>query len=198
MNHFQVFEAGTPATAAPIPVLDGIGDHSPLAEALALREEAIRGTHDSYRSLFDDIDGARLSETQRFTLALASADSHHDATLAAHYREGLLASSDHPAAGNRLQAPLEHVRRLSTTPVSIEADDLQTLRAAGWSADALVTLSQLVAYVSFQSRLNAGIALLAGKNVHAPSGPAVGAASLQPRTAELGTLAATPRPGLAV
>ncbi len=40
---------------------------------------------------------------------------------------------------------------------------MQALRQAGWSLDAIVTLSQLIAFVSFQSRLLRGYRLLGGK-----------------------------------
>jgi uncharacterized protein YciW len=72
-----------------------------------------------------------------------------------------------------LNAALAHARTLTLHPVSAQAADLQTLLNAGWSEDDIVTLSQLTAFISFQSRLLRGYRLLAGHEVDIPQPHAV-------------------------
>ena len=47
-------------------------------------------------------------------------------------------------------------------PRDAAAADLQALLDAGWSVEGIVTLSQLVAFVSYQVRVAAGLRVLAG------------------------------------
>ncbi len=68
------------------------------------------------------------------------------------------------AAGPRLAAGLAHAHMLATHPRDAKAAALAVLGEAGWDEDAIVTLSQLVAFVSFQIRVIAGFtALVAAK-----------------------------------
>lgn len=63
--------------------------------------------------------------------------------------------------GVRLTAALAHAHLLTFRPR--EADDaaLRALRDAGWSADGIVALSQLVAFLAFQQRVASGLRVLA-------------------------------------
>lgn len=72
------------------------------------------------------------------------------------------------AADARLRAALDHAERLSLRPATATPAHLEELQRAGWSLDNIVTLSQLVAFVSFQSRLLRGYRLIAGQ----PTDPA--------------------------
>ncbi|HYR15974.1 MAG TPA: hypothetical protein VEQ67_17425, partial [Mycobacterium sp.] len=76
-----------------------------------------------------------------------------------HYRQ-----SPHEArAGSpRLQAILRHTDLLATQPRRARPDDLQALADAGLSTTEIVTLSQVIAFVSFQVRVIAGLQLLGG------------------------------------
>lgn len=65
------------------------------------------------------------------------------------------------AFGPRLTAALEHAHLLVFRPRESSAAALQSLLDAGWSLDAVVTLSQIVAFLSFQIRVVAGLAVLA-------------------------------------
>lgn len=62
--------------------------------------------------------------------------------------------------GERLSAALEHTHLLVFRPREASADALRALAAAGWSADGIVTLSQLVSFLAFQLRVAAGLRLL--------------------------------------
>jgi CMD domain protein len=62
--------------------------------------------------------------------------------------------------GARLAAGLEHVHLLVFHPRDASPADMQRLLDAGWSSTAIVTLSQLVAFLSFQIRTIAGLRTL--------------------------------------
>lgn len=65
--------------------------------------------------------------------------------------------------GPRLAAALAHAHLLVLHPRDAEAPALQALLDAGWSTTDIVTLSQLVAFLSFQIRVIAGLRVLAGR-----------------------------------
>lgn len=65
--------------------------------------------------------------------------------------------------GPRLAAALEHAHLLVFHPRDATPADLQALLDAGWATTDVVTLSQLVAFLSFQIRVVAGLRTLAGR-----------------------------------
>ncbi|ERK73385.1 CMD domain protein [Leifsonia aquatica] len=67
------------------------------------------------------------------------------------------------AVGERLAAALAHTHLLVYRPRDSSADALQALLDAGWSTTGIVTLSQLVAFLSFQLRVVAGLTVLKGE-----------------------------------
>ena len=62
--------------------------------------------------------------------------------------------------GARLAAALEHAHLLVFRPREASPAALQALLDAGWSTSDIVTLSQLVAFLTFQIRVVAGLELL--------------------------------------
>lgn len=62
--------------------------------------------------------------------------------------------------GPRLAAALAHTHLLVYRPRDSSAAALQRLVDAGWSATGIVTVSQLVSFLSFQLRLVAGLTVL--------------------------------------
>ncbi|MBD8063691.1 CMD domain protein [Oceanitalea stevensii] len=86
------------------------------------------------------------------------------------YREpGLAAESDpvpdyrvvaREVLGERLSAAVEHARLLVLHPRDARPAALERLAAAGWAAGGTVTLSQLVAFLSYQLRAAAGLSVL--------------------------------------
>lgn len=71
-------------------------------------------------------------------------------------------SSDHEAIlGSRLVAALAHAHLLALHPRDASAAALKALLDAGWSTTDIVTLSQLVAFLSFQIRVVVGLRALA-------------------------------------
>jgi len=63
--------------------------------------------------------------------------------------------------GPRLAAPLEHAHLLVFRPRDASPAALQALIDAGWSTSGIVTLSQLVAFLSYQIRVVTGLSALA-------------------------------------
>lgn len=63
--------------------------------------------------------------------------------------------------GNRLLAAFAHAELLVLRPRDASPAALTALSGAGWSTDAIVTLSQLVAFLTFQVRVAAGLRVLA-------------------------------------
>jgi len=66
--------------------------------------------------------------------------------------------------GARLSAALVHAHLLVLHPRDAKAADLQALLDAGWSTADIVTLSQLVAFLSFQIRVVVSLRALAGRS----------------------------------
>lgn len=81
--------------------------------------------------------------------------------LAKESRPGLIFKADSALLGERLAAAFEHVHMLVLHPRDADRAAIVALAEAGWSADDIVTLSQLVAFLSFQIRAAAGLRVLA-------------------------------------
>jgi len=64
--------------------------------------------------------------------------------------------------GPRLAAAFAHVHLLVLHPRDAEPAGLRALLDAGWSTTDIVTLSQIIAFLSFQIRVVAGLRTLAG------------------------------------
>jgi CMD domain protein len=67
------------------------------------------------------------------------------------------------ALGPRLAAAFEHVHMLVFHPRDAAPAALQALLDAGWATTDIVTLSQIVAFLSFQIRVVTGLSTLAGR-----------------------------------
>ena len=66
--------------------------------------------------------------------------------------------------GRRLAAAFDHTHLLVFHPRDAAPTALQALLDAGWSTTGIVTLSQIVAFLSFQIRVVAGLRALAAAN----------------------------------
>jgi CMD domain protein len=63
--------------------------------------------------------------------------------------------------GARLTTALDHAHLLIFHPRDAAPASLQALLDAGWSTTDIVTLSQIIAFLSFQIRVAAGLRVLA-------------------------------------
>lgn len=136
-----------------------------------------------YRDLLDD-------EAPALAVAVhAAAESARASGPYGRYREPGLRSEDldgpHwsaepaavPALGERLAAALAHAHLLVFRPREARPEHLRALVSAGWSADDIVTLSQLVAFLAFQLRTAWGLRVIAGHAVSAVDPASVEGAS---------------------
>ncbi len=95
------------------------------------------------------------------------------------------------ALGDRLSAALAHTHLLVFRPREARPEALQALMDAGWSADDIVSLSQLVAFLTFQLRVAWGLWVLAGAPAAlVGAGVASGAASTHAASAHAAPAAA--------
>jgi len=78
--------------------------------------------------------------------------------------------------GKKLTAALEHIHLLVFRPREASPAALQRLLDAGWSTTAIVTLSQIVAFLAFQIRVVVGLGALAAAGAVAKSQAAANAA----------------------
>jgi CMD domain protein len=174
---------------APPPVLDLIDQLAGLQSGGAIhllrhrRDKVALATQGSYNGLFDvALPGLTLCERLQvslFACHLSKADG-----LAAHYRSrlrelssdvlqnettneatlALIEAGDRAdlagLADLRLRAILSFTRTLILTPVEGDKAALQALSAAGISTQAVVTLAQLIAFLSYQIRLVSSLAAL--------------------------------------
>ena len=81
-------------------------------------------------------------------------------------KEGMtygIGASERHALGPRLSAALEHTHMLVLHPRDAAPPSLQALLDAGWSTTDIVTLSQLVSFLSFQVRVVAGLKAMSAR-----------------------------------
>ncbi len=147
--------------------LVGLADGDALYAVRHQRGKVVAATQGSLQALFDPaLPGLPLAE--RLAVAVYACRLTPAPELAAYYLERLQAEGADPALldavhGNRpagtprLAAILEFTRKLIENPVEGDEAALKTLPAAGLSTPAVVALSQLIAFLSYQVRLVAGL-----------------------------------------
>lgn len=151
--------------------LAGLSPDSPLAMLRRERADVVTHTQGSDDAIFRPKDDAGLTRAERAAAALRIAHDLRDEILIAHYREQLQALDPSEALAESVAADVEpkdkrwatilaHVDRVTRDPESAQPSDLQALGSAGLSPHAIVSLSQLIAYVNFQSRVLAGLRML--------------------------------------
>jgi len=188
-----------PESADVVDQLAGLVPGSATHALRHARAKVVDATQGSYTGLFDPaLPGLTLAE--RLLVALYAARLTPNAELVAHYRARLqqagadaalvqaVAEGDASAAADgRLAAMLVFTRKLIEDPVEGDAAALRTLPAAGLSTPEVVTLAQLVAFLSYQVRLVAGLKAL--KALQAVDGrepaPAAASASAVPAPANV-------------
>lgn len=165
----------------------GLEEGSPLAQLRARRPEATGHAQRSYEALFVDPSATTVSRAERFATALRVSALHQEPAFVEHYTALLRAErapsgwaseqlaadvrSGPGAAGLpvRLRAILTHADLLVTRPGAARPADLQALQAAGLSVPEIVTVSQVISFVSFHIRVFVGLALLRGDDRPEPA-----------------------------
>lgn len=154
----------------------GLDDGSATHALRHTREKVATATQGSYDALFDAaVPGLTLGE--RLLVALYACRLTPAPELAEHYRARLaetpvdasaLQAVDHgdvdTLADARLRAILTFTRTLIERPIEGDRDALLRLPAAGLATADVVTLAQLIAFLSYQTRLVAGLRALNALN----------------------------------
>ena len=146
---------------------------SPVFELRRQRPDVVKHLQGSDDAIFAPTDDGGLICAERAAAALRVATLLRDPVLSEHYRtrltaldpDGTLAKTVEGGARiteGRWDAILAHVDLVTRGPGSAERKDIDNLLAAGLSSHAVVSLSQLIAYVNFQSRVLAGLRALKG------------------------------------
>jgi len=161
--------------------LDRLVGLSPENQAYATRRErqkVVDATQGSEDGLFDpELPGLSLQE--RLYVALYASLLTPAEALAKEYTSRLLSlgadstSLEHVQKANihlignaRLEAMLNFTQMLITKPVLADKLALSALPAAGLSTPEVVTLAQLISFVSYQVRMAAGLRALHALELH--------------------------------
>jgi CMD domain protein len=166
-----------PLASGPPDIVDhlaGIAPDSRLAQLRAQRPDVMRHAQGSYLALLEPDEPAGLGREEREAVALRVAVLTKSPALADWHRERLrrlgasdaaIAAVEHFPDGSPLSARraaiLRHVDRVTRELGSGTREHIEELTAAGLGPREVVTLSQLIAFLSFQVRLLAGLRLLA-------------------------------------
>jgi CMD domain protein len=154
----------------------GLTQGSRVATLRRQREAFVRHTQGSHDVLITPADPAGVSLIERGAAALRTAAIGGDTALIAHYRSRLrdvgadatlVAAAELGQATQdvspRLAVVLRHVSTIATTPGAARRTHLDALHDAGLAPRDIVTITQLVAFVSYQTRVVAGLRLLEGE-----------------------------------
>lgn len=167
------------ATGAGTDILNsllGIAEGSPLAALRAERAAATRHTQGSYDALFGGHLATSVLRTERLAAALRVSVLHDEAAFVEHFAtllrdapggteavvRGVSGWPQSDGLPGRLPAILKHVELLVLNPAAASPADLDLLLAAGLTTPEIVTVSQLIAFTSYQIRVYVGLALLRG------------------------------------
>ena len=127
-----------------------------------------------YAASLERLGHPRLTDAIRGEIARGSVEGPYgrypQGPLTVEDREGSVyqvSTDNRERLGSRLAAALEHAHLLVFHPRDASPAALQRLLDAGWSTTDIVTLSQLVAFLSFQIRVVAGLRVLVGASSRA-------------------------------
>lgn len=145
----------------------------PLAEA---GEAAWQGraniremTQAAERAVIAPAEPGAFPHDWRRAVAARIAAMNGQGALARHYGDGLpddhaaLAAPDGPGRDAREVAVLRFMDRVAAHPREVEAEEVAALRAVGVGEADIVRLCELNAFLGYQARVVAGLALMVGE-----------------------------------
>jgi len=150
----------------------GVEATSGLAEVLDKRADIFEMTQESHDAALMPADPGGISHAERAALACRVARLTDAPDFATHY-EDLMSKAG--AVGTtarivdleflggddtRLAALIRHVDLIANDPKSATGDAIEALKGAGISEPDIVRLSELVAFLSYQLRVAAGLKLM--------------------------------------
>jgi CMD domain protein len=172
-----------PMSSAPTAITDtlnailGIDETSPIYALRNQKPTLVTELQDYYDSIFQPTEdsAAALSLADRLLVAVRVA-SHTNSTAVADWYAGLASDQDVAAdqiarardvslpfpETSSLAAAIHHADLLTLRPADARQSDLQALKDAGFTPAGIVSLSQTIAFVSYQLRLIAGLRAIGG------------------------------------
>ena len=166
----------TPGSAGQVDVIDaaaGLAPGSTLHAARRFRATVVEATQASHHALLHEpVHG--LSTADRLRVAVHCCQAAQAPQLAAHYRALLAQQPAQEAASAALPAMQDWAGLLTTDPRRGDRAALHALRTAGLPDAAIVALAQLVAFLSYQTRVVAGLVAVDAA-LSSPVPPAEGA-----------------------
>ena len=172
-------DSGPAAAAADvIDTAAGLAPSSALQTERRFRSTVVEATQASHEALlYEPVPG--LSTADRLRVAVHCCEAAEAHQLAAHYRALLVQQPAGDASTPALPAMLTWAGLLTTDPRRGDREALQTLRAAGLADPAIVALAQLVAFLSYQTRVVAGLVAMEAALV-SPAPPSPGSMDAGP------------------
>jgi uncharacterized protein YciW len=150
----------------------GIRPGSSLAQIVAGRADILARTQAAYEAVLRPQVPGALTYAERAALACRMTRLSGEDRLAEHYAT-LIPLKSEAAAGSRLADPafsgggerrltamLRHVDLVTQTPQRATRADIDALREAGFTEADIVRLAELIAFISYQVRVVAGLRLL--------------------------------------
>jgi CMD domain protein len=153
----------------------GLDDNSKIARLRADRPSQIAELQAYYEAVFgpNERADAALPLADRLAIAIRVASRTRSSAVVSWYAERARSNGTNEATISRLSdvtspwtgtaaldAAVRHADLVTTSPVSARPSDLQALKDAGFSPAGIVSLSQVIAFVSYQLRLIAGLRAL--------------------------------------
>lgn len=166
----------TETTPARPDVIDQAVPLAPHQATYAVRHErakVVASTQGSYEAMFaPGVQG--ISVAERLLVALHACRLSNADSLASHYHQRLISEGTEPAlidavnrndiaarSDPRLQTILRFTTTLVERPIDGDRQAIEALVNAGLSTPAIVALGQLIAFLSYQIRLTAGLQAMA-------------------------------------
>ena len=147
----------------------GISAGSPLAGVLSGRSDVLELTEKSHDAALRPRQPGGLTHSERAALACRIALLNNETVLARHYESLIgggnfvIADTGFDGGGDiRLRAILRHTDLVTVNPKEAVSGDISALKSAGIADADIVRLSELIAFVSYQIRVVAGLRLMAG------------------------------------
>lgn len=148
----------------------GLSPHDTLFATRRFRPEFVLGAEECRLSVLSPANDQGLAPNLRVALARRMAALNADPVLVAEYDVQLakLAPSEQLLAlargGTDLEEPMaaiaRHVDLVTLTPKKAEAGHIALLAQAGLNNPQIVALSELIAFVNFQTRVATGLRLM--------------------------------------
>ncbi|WP_419899069.1 CMD domain-containing protein [Roseomonas sp. USHLN139] len=146
----------------------GLDAASPLGQLRRQRAEILGHEEGTYRALVLPEDPGQVSLAERAALALRGALIERETALAAHYRALLAASGDAaliaaaeifpaPPGEDRLAVLFRYADMVAERPADCGQADIDRLTGFGLTPQDIVAVTQLVAFIPYQTRLLAGL-----------------------------------------